>query len=140
MGIHFGAVLLCAVAAMVLGTVWHSKLLFGPAFMDAAGMDTNMPPEKMKEIQSRMWQYYLTQFLLALLQASVLSLFVGGWTGMYGALRSFLIWLGFVMPTVAGASLWSPRPRAKAWKLFFISAGYQLVLFIVFGFILGNWN
>lgn len=137
MEINFLAVFLCAIATMVLGMLWHSKLLFGNAYMDAAGMDMNMPPEKMKEIQSRMWQYYIAQFLLAFLEAYILAHFVAAWDTVSGVTTAFWMWLGFVIPTVGGACLWSPRPRKKAWKLFFISAGYQFIMFIVFGLILG---
>lgn len=140
MEINLLAVLVCAVAAMVIGSLWHSKLLFGDAFIKSSGMDIGMTPEKMAQIQKKMRQLYATQFLLALLQAYMLSLFINGGFAIGGITNAFLIWLGFIMPTVAGACMWSSRPRSDAWKVFFISAGYQLVLFFAFGVILANWN
>lgn len=137
MGINFVAVLLCAVASMVLGMLWHSKALFGPRYMQASGMDMNMPPEKMKEIQSRMWQYYITQFLLAVLTAFVLAYVLTKFEGITAFVTALWIWIGFVIPTVGGACLWSARPRKDAWTVFFISAGYQFVLFAIYGAILG---
>ena len=140
MEINLLAVLVCGVGAMVIGTVWHSKFLFGDAFIKASGMDIGMTPEKMAVIQKKMWQLYLTQFILALLQAYVLVIYIKNWTSINGISNAFLIWLGFVMPVVAGSCMWSSRPRKDAWKVFFISAGYHLVLFMVFGFILGSWR
>lgn len=140
MDINLLAVLVCGVAAMIVGSLWHSKMLFGDAFIKASGMDIGMTPEKMAEIQKKMWQLYATQFILALLQAYVLAIYVTNWTSVSGISNALLIWLGFVMPVVAGSCMWSSRPRKDAWKVFFISAGYQLVLFVVFGFILSIWR
>ena len=133
MVISFWAVLVCAVVAMIIGMLWHSKALFGNRYMQAIGADTNMPPEKMKEIQSKMWQLYITQFILAILQAWVLAVFI-----KIGSSAIF-IWAGFVMPTLAGQWMWSARPRKLAWTGFLISAGYNLILFFVFGLILKAW-
>lgn len=131
------AVLICAVAAMIIGMAWHSQALFGPTYMKAIGADPNMPAEKMREIQKKMWQLYITQFALVILQVYVL------WHYIIGAVQTMTpisnviwIWLGFVIPTLAGQWMWSARPRAWAWKGFLISAGYNLVLFIVFSLII----
>lgn len=136
----FLAILLCAIAAMILGTLWHSKALFGDRFMRAIGGDPNMPPEKMKEIQKKMWQIFLTQFLLSLFQVWILSKYLSsGAFAMSPLANAFWIWAGFIMPTIAGSAMWSARPRKMAWQIFLISAGYQLVLFLVFGIILKVW-
>ncbi|MEZ4210677.1 MAG: DUF1761 domain-containing protein [Candidatus Paceibacterota bacterium] len=137
---NFLAILLCAIVAMVLGTIWHSKLLFGPTYMKAIGADMNMPPEKMREIQKKMWQIFLSQFILVMFQVWVLSKFL--YTTAFGisaVTNSIWIWAGFVMPTIAGITLWSARPRKMAWQIFLINSGYQFVLFILFAIILKVW-
>lgn len=132
--VNFWAILVCAIAAMIIGALWHSKLLFGNLYMKAIGGDMNMPPEKMAEIQKKMWQLYMTQFILVLFQAWVLAYFL--WVGVASVLW---IWAGFLMPTLAGQWMWSARPRKLAWTGFLISAGYNLALFVVFGLILQAW-
>lgn len=136
---NFLAILACGVVAMIVGMVWHSKALFGDKYMKAIGADTNMSPEKMKEIQKDMWQLYVTQFALALFQAYVLSGYIISEPGVGGSLNAVWIWAGFVMPTIAGAAMWSARPRKMAWQIFLISSGYQLVVLILFGMILKAW-
>ena len=134
------AAIVCSVGSMILGMIWHSQSLFGRTYMKALGADMNMPPEKMKEIQKKMWQILLTQFLLTVFQVWVLWFYVLGPIDMMSTVASTVwIWAGFVMPTIAGASLWSARPRKDAWKIFWISAGYQLVNFIMFGLVLKFW-
>ena len=56
MEINLLAVLVCGIASMIVGSLWHSKFLFGDAFIKASGMDIGMTPEKMAEIQKKMWQ------------------------------------------------------------------------------------
>lgn len=122
---------------MVVGMLWHSQMLFGNMYMKAIGADMNMPKEKMAEIQKKMWQLYITQFILSILQVYVLWHYLVGAAGAMTPLSNvFWIWLGFLMPTVAGQWMWSARPRKDAWSGFFISAGHNLVLFIVFALIL----
>lgn len=135
--VNWLAILVCGVAAMVVGMVWHSRALFGNTYMKAIGADTNMSPEKMAEIQKKMWQLYILQFVLVVFQVYVLFHYVVGASDVMTPMSNAIwIWAGFVMPTVAGAWMWSARPRAWAWKGFWISAGYNLVLFLVFAVIL----
>ncbi|MEZ4114202.1 MAG: DUF1761 domain-containing protein [Candidatus Paceibacterota bacterium] len=58
---------------------------------------------------------------------------------MTPATNAFWIWAGFVMPTLAGSALWSARPRKDAWKIFFITSGYQFLLFMIFASIIKAW-
>ncbi len=98
----FLPILICGIAAMVVGMVWHSPALFGKTFMKALGADMNMSPEKMKEIQKKMWQLYVTQFVLVLFQAFVLSIYINGSIHVMSPLSSSIwIWAGFVLPTIA---------------------------------------
>lgn len=135
--VNWLAVVVCGVAAMMLGMIWHSQALFGTMYMKAIGGDMNMPPEKMKEIQKKMWQLYITQFILSLLTAYVLFYYIVGAIDSISALSNALwIWLGFIMPTIAGQWMWSARPRNDAWTGFLISAGYSLALFVIFAVII----
>lgn len=136
MQINLLPILICAIAAMVVGMIWHNQALFGKTFMKALGADMNMSPEKMKEIQKKMWQIFVTQFVLVFFQAWVLAHFIAGWNTVSGLTTSLWIWAGFVLPTVAASWMWSARPRKDAWTGFLISIGYNLILFIVFGLII----
>lgn len=139
MTINYLAVLVCGIVAMVVGFVWYGPL-FGKAWMQIMGAE-NMTSEQKETMKSNMWAMYALQFVLSLLTAGVLAYHISQWTGDTTALGIALCtWFGFVMTTTAGASLWSGKPKKIAWKMFFISAGAQLVTFIVFGLILGAWK
>lgn len=134
--INLLSVLICAIVAMVVGMIWHNKNLFGMKYMKALGADMNMPPEKMKEIQKKMWQIFLTQFILVFFEAWVLAHYIAGWNTVSGVTNALWIYAGFVLPTIAAACMWSARPRKDAWVVFLVSAGYNLILFILFGLII----
>jgi hypothetical protein len=71
----------------------------------------------------------------------VLAWYIGTLSGVSsGVHTAFSVWIAFVMPTVAAASMWNNDSGKVSWARFLIQAGYQLVLFILVGFILGIWK
>jgi hypothetical protein len=48
--------------------------------------------------------------------------------------------VAFVMPIIAGTAMWNNDSKKIAWTRFLIQSGYQLVIFIIFGLILGFWK
>jgi hypothetical protein len=132
-------IVVTGVATMIIGMIWHSKALFGNKYMQAIGADMNMSPEKMKECQKRMWQLYLTQYILAIVQIYVLAYYIMAQPMTSPVHTTLWLYFGFVLTTIAGGALWSARPRKDAWNMFFISAGFQLVVMIVSALILKAW-
>jgi len=121
MEINYLAVLVCGVAAMVVGFVWYGPL-FGKTWMRIMGVD-NMTPEQKESMKKNMWSMYLAQFLLSLITANVLAYHIFNWAGSEsGLVVALCTWFGFVMTTTAGACLWSGKPKKLAWKMFFIKA------------------
>src|SRR3989338_1225191 len=135
MGINYWAVLVCAVFSMVLGSLWYGRL-FGKAWMKIMGVDAKDVSAN-KKIKKGMWMLYLTQFILTLFQVYILAnLLITIPSVMVGVLFTVLVFLAFVIPTLAGNAMWSTKPRKIAWAQFGIQFGYQLILFVVFGFVL----
>lgn len=134
--INYWAVLVCAVLSLVLGSVWYGPL-FGKAWARIIGTD-DMSPEECKDMQRKAMPLYLVQFVLALLSAFLLA-HMTGFSAVSGVLSAAIVWAGFIMPTIAGATMWTNEPRRRAWQRFGIQAGFQLLCFIVFGLVLGLW-
>jgi len=139
---HILPILLCALLAMILGSVWYSPLLFGKAWMRLIKVDPEAmkDPVQRKKMQQRMFPLYMLQLLLSLFQIWVLSFYIQGWTEASGVTNALWIWAAFVMPTIATSIMWGNDSRRDSLQKFFIQAGYQLVMFVVFGLILGIWN
>lgn len=132
--INYFAVLVCGVLAMVLGYVWYGPL-FGKKWMEIVGVNAKDKAAR-EAMQKEAGPLYAVQFVLALLQAYILAHFIAGWQDASGTTVALWIWLGFVMPTVAAGAMWNNDSKKVKWARFWIQAGYNVVLFIIFGFIL----
>jgi hypothetical protein len=138
--VNYLAVLACAVLSMIIGTIWYGPM-FGKKWMQITGSD-KFDEQKRKEMQKSAMPLYGIQFVLSLIQAYILAQYVviGSLIDISGVMNGFLIWLAFVMPTVAGSSMWNANSNKIKWAQFYIQAGYQLVLFLVFGALLIAWK
>ena len=137
MPINYGAVLVCGVLSLVVGFVWYGPM-FGKKWMHIVGA-TGKTVEERKKMQAKAGPLYVLQFLLTLLQVYVLAYLIACWPGSSGWKLSVFIWLGFIMPVVAGTAMWNNDSKNMAWARFLIQAGYQLVMAIIFGLILSAW-
>lgn len=138
MEINYLAVLACGVASMIIGSIWYGPL-FGKMWIKVIGA-TDMDMQKRKEMQKKAMPLYGISFVLALFQAYVLAHYIAGWTDASGVENALWIWAAFIVPTVAGASMWNNDSAKISWTRFLLQAGYYLILFIVFGLILANWK
>lgn len=138
MAINYWAVLVCAIASMIVGSVWYGPI-FGKKWMQICGAD-KLDMEARKKMQKAAGPLYLAQFLLTLLQLWVFANILNYWPGASTVWIAVFMWVGFIMPTIAGSSMWNNDTSKVKWARFLIQSGYQLVMFIIFGLILGLWK
>jgi hypothetical protein len=101
----------------------------------------DMSAEDREKMRKSATKLYVLQFLITLFQVYVLSWYVGILSGVSSPIyTTFLIWIAFLVPTIAGVSMWNGDSTKTSWTRFLIQAGYQLILFIMFGIILGMWK
>ena len=137
MEINYVMILGAAIISMIVGSIWYGPL-FGKKWMEIIGT-TEMDAVKRKEMQKKAMPLYGIQFVLVLVQVFVLTIVVTSTSGS-GVGIAFWMWLGFVLPTVAGSAMWNNEPNKTKWAIFLIQSGYYLVLFLIFGFIIGKWG
>ncbi len=138
MTVNYWAVLVCAVLSLGVGAVWYGPL-FGRKWMEIVGANPD-DMEARKKMQKSAGPLYLVQFVLTLFQVWVLAYYIGGWNEVSGLENSLWIWAAFVMPIIAGSSMWNNDSKKVAWTRFLIQAGYQLVIFVIFGLVLSYWK
>ena len=137
MGVNLLAVLVAAIAAMVVGFLWYSPLLFAKPWMMLMGYDPN-DKAKMEEMQKSVGPSYAISFVASLVSAFVLAKIVDISTvnsALYGMKIGFAIWLGFVTTVQLTAKLFGNQPT----KLYLINTGYQLVCYLAMGAIVAVW-
>lgn len=96
--------------------------------------------EAKKKMQKSAGPLYAVQFALTLFQVFVLAHLIADTKIAEGLERSLWIWGAFVIPTLAGAVMWTNETSQLKWARFRIQGGYQLILFIVFGLLLQFWK
>lgn len=136
--INYWAVATGAVLSMVIGGIWYGPV-FGKTWMKITGVNPD-DKEALKKMQKSATFLYLAQFLLTLFQVLVLAHLVADTKIAGGLERSLWIWAAFVVPTLAGAVMWTAETGKMKWTRFLIQGGYQLILFIVFGLLLQFWK
>ncbi|HPF26847.1 MAG TPA: DUF1761 domain-containing protein [Steroidobacteraceae bacterium] len=127
--INWLAVLAAAASGFVIGGLWYGPL-FGKAWMTAAGMTE----EKVRAGNPAI-TYGLT-FVLSLIAAFSLAMFIGGGDLQFGLFAGFMTGLTFVAVALGITYLFEKRPL----NLWLINSGYQVVFFTVMGAILGGWK
>jgi uncharacterized protein DUF1761 len=128
------AVFVAAIAAMVLGFLWYSPLLFAKAWIREMGYDRN-DKAKMEEMRKSAGPAYAGSFVASLVSAFTLALILHGLRAEdlhFGLMAGFHIWLGFVATVQFTGALFAKQTM----KLFAINTGYQLVCYLVMSAIL----
>jgi len=136
--INYPAILVAGIARMLVGFLWYSPALFGPAWAKCRGIDMH-DPKQSQELKKGMGAVYSASLGATLLSAFALEALVvrihsGGVLG--GLKLGLLVWLGFVMTVQLTAALFSHKNKT----LFFIDTGYQLVCYLAMGAIVGGWQ
>lgn len=135
---HYALILAGGVISMIVGSIWYGPL-FGKKWMEICGVSA-IDEEKRKQMQKEAMPLYIIQFILSLLQIYILLNLVSWFGGFAKTVWvAFFMWLGFVMPTIAGSAMWNNNPKKVKWARFLIQSGYQLVMFLIFGFMIQMW-
>ena len=133
--INYFAVLVGAVVAMVVGSLWYG-LFYGKEWMKAIGI-TQKNIEKAKN--KGMAGTYVLAFLGALVMSFFMAVTVDVFnapTVVSGALVGIFVWAGFVATTHMPHYLFDGRPVA----LYKIAVTYHLVELILVGALLAAWK
>ncbi len=132
------AIFVCGILSMVIGFIWYGPL-FGKKWAEIVGANLG-DIEKRKEMHKKAGPLYLVQFLMTLFQIYVLNCLIHVLENTSPIVLSIWIYLAFVIPIVAGSAMWNNDSKKVAWTRFLLQAGYQLILFVMFGLILGTWK
>jgi hypothetical protein len=138
MSVNYWAIASGAVLSMIIGAIWYGPL-FGKKWMEIVGVNP-ADLEARKKMQKSAGPLYAVQFVLTLFQVLVLAHLVADTEIAGGLERSLWIWAAFIIPTLAGAVMWTNESAKLKLARFLIQGGYQLVLFTIFGLLLQFWK
>lgn len=125
------AIILVTIISITLGMLWYGPI-FGKQWM--RGMDIS--PSSINKKPMKLIYLGMTINTLVLITALAYVLALSGTTtALSGLLWALLIWIGFIVTTLFEGILW----ENKKISVFFINAGYRLVMLAIAGLILGFW-
>lgn len=129
--INYWAVLVAAVASFIVGGLWYSPIALHRAWMHAAGVTE-------AQLQSgNTGLIFGVAFVLQLLAAFVLAMFLGPTADLaFGTTAGLMVGVAWVATAFGVVYLFERRPLG----LFWINAGYQIVVYTMMGAILGSWH
>jgi hypothetical protein len=128
--INWLSVIVSALAAFAVGSLWYSPVLFGKTWQVLA----KLSDEDIKN--SNMVLIFGTTFFLNLLAALVLDMFIGrDATLVFGLMAGLMVSVFWIGSSFAITYLYTRKPL----KLFMIDAGYYVTFYGIMGVILGAW-
>jgi hypothetical protein len=130
------AILVAAIAGWLVGAVWYGVL--GKQWMAALGWteaDCAGPDGKRHMPLGPMVLAFVAQIIIAVMLAGLIG-HLGALNPANGAVSGALVWLGFVLPSIAVNNAFQKR---KA-MLTVIDAGHWLAVLIVSGLIIGQFG
>jgi len=129
---NYLAILTATVSSFVLGGLWYSPLMFGPAWMREQGFT-----EESLKAKGNIGLIMGVSFLLELIMAVNLAAFIGPKISLgFGAFAGAAAGFGWVALSFGVTYLFERRSLC----LFFINAGYHGVALTLMGAILGAWH
>lgn len=119
------AILLAAISTFVIGYPWYGDLLFGKTWLKESKAVISKNPNMAKTMG--------TSFGLALIQATLLEMFIGPDQSVgFGIFVGLAVGAGWVATSIANSYLFEGRSK----KLLLINGGYNIVIFVVMSVIL----
>jgi len=126
------AIIVAAVLRQVIGMLWFSPVVFGPAFVRYTGCSE-------QEMKARLPVAIACDLVGALIMSFILVhavYYSGATTIATGAVVGLFNWLGFVLVTHLPLVTYEKRPLG----LFAINNGYNALTLAIMGAILAVWH
>jgi hypothetical protein len=131
--VNWIAVLVAALAAFFVGSIWYMKQMFGKRWQKEIGLtDKDIKKANMPKL---MGISFITVIISALSISVLVQVLVLD-TALQGALLGVMVAVGLI-----GANkLMQVQYEQRSWTYWFIVAGYDVVAYAIMGAILATWQ
>ncbi len=131
--VNWLAVILATVAAMIVGTIWYSKTVFGTVWEQLAGLNNLKTKRKVVgPMVSAAVGSLLTAYILAHLTFLAHAFFKGSFF-MDAVNTAFWVWIGIAATTLVIHNSFEQKP----WKLTALAVGNRFVTLLAMGMVIG---
>lgn len=136
------AIVVSVVVSFALGSVWYGALFVKP-WQRAMGFADDKKPSGAEIAKGSIINVIGTALIAFVLAHDVLVWRPSTWgvgsdqaPHVYGFFGAFFVWLGYIVPVLLNGVAFERKP----WRVFFISAGFQLISLMVMAMILSYWR
>lgn len=129
--INWLAVVVSTIIAFAIGGVWYSKALFGSMWLEEVGLTEEAAKE------ANMPMTFGGTFVLQFVAVTAVALVVGSNGTWLSGLQTGLLIGVFWIATAYGITYLFEQ---RSLRLFFINAGYNVILFALVGTLIGYWR
>jgi hypothetical protein len=130
--INYLAIIVAALSSFMVGWIWYGPL-FGKIWMKLHGFTE----EELKNSSMSMPVIMVVNYIATAMAAMAIAMFIGpeatAGFGIFAGLMIAIFWIGT-------SRLNDVLYEKKPWRLFFINVGYNTVIYVIMGAILGAWH
>jgi hypothetical protein len=132
--VNYLAILICAIIAMGIGSFWYSPFLLGKMWLDSMEKSEEEIRKDFKPIKT--YGISFISYLIIAYSIARIMIYVNATTVTEGMRIGFLCWFGFTATTMTINALF----EGKSLRLILVDGGYHLIVFLIYGVILGAWQ
>lgn len=137
--LNWMAIAIMTVASFALGALWHGPI-FGKLWMRIHHGDQNMTDAEMKKAMEGMWKIMLAELIATLLMIIGLACTIRAIPTFPPMQTAFMVWLGFVLPTMTSTVLWGNDAKKWMGTKIAISSTCRLISLLATAYVLSAWN
>lgn len=133
--VNFWSILVSSLITFLITSIWYSKFLFGREWAEL----NQKSDSDLESAQKGVWKYYIIYFIATIITFCILGFIVNSTSvtrAIDGSFFGFLLWLGFVAPTILGDYLWNN----STFRLFLINSIPVLINLVIGGAIIVGWR
>jgi hypothetical protein len=136
-GLNWTLIAIMTVACFALGAVWHGPL-FGKLWMRIHHGKDSFNAKEMAEATKGMWKLMVTEFVATGLMVIGLACVIRAIPAYSGMQTAFMLWLSFVLPTMASTVIWGADTKKYMATKIAVSSIGRLVGLLATGYVLST--
>lgn len=128
-------IVIMTIAGFALGALWHGPL-FGKLWMRIHHGAKQFSKAEMAKLMVGMWRIMLAEFIATFFMVMTLAFLIEILPTYSSIHLAFLVWIGFVLPTMASTVIWGADTKRYMATKIAVSSICRLIGLLATGYVL----